>query len=636
LPVTAENGEPIQLEKGDMVESEITEAKPDGKLTLKMPNGRQFFAEALTDRVFIPGQRVMLTVAEVQNGVPMVEITGERSPSAETFLTAMKAPITEQNLALAKEALIQQAPFTPRQFAALSKNFATLAGAAVPGRPQLVQTFGSPSVPAAPTPEQAVFMAKHDIPINRETVAQYKAVTQPQAQLGALLQKLLTILPPETGQLAQTTVARPIPVGEAVPGVPPAQPPPVPTGGGSPPLQNEPPPSASRPTLHARYTPGEGGALEPPPVLLRGGVPPSGGEVIPPQSNTPVPQAKQPVQVTIQPAPVGDAVPGAPQTRSPIPQPQPQLPQPLQAGGETPPLQQPPQPQQPVQVTIQPAPVGDAVPGAPQTRSPIPQMQTQTQLPQPLQAGGETPPLQQPPQPQQTVQVPTQPAPVGDAVPGAPSFPAQPEQPPPTVRELVEAVFTRVSPERTRQLPAEMDIPKQTKEIGRLITSVLERAASLPEQTRSEVLNTTREIVQTLRFTEQINHCASFAQLPVVINGERTTAQLYVFNDSAEKKRIDPQNATLFLSLSTANLGTVEGFVKIIGTGVEADFSLQTEEAASLFRAGMPELSELLEVRGYRLERVNAAVARAEPLPPAAVEKKREKMAGRYKFNRTV
>jgi hypothetical protein len=185
-------------------------------------------------------------------------------------------------------------------------------------------------------------------------------------------------------------------------------------------------------------------------------------------------------------------------------------------------------------------------------------------------------------------------------------------------------------------MPVEMDIPKQTREIGRLITSILEQAGNMPEQTRAEALSTAREIVQTLRFSEQISHCAAFAQLPVAINGERTTAQLYVFNDSTEKKRIDPQNATLFVSLTTANLGTVEGFVKIIGTGAEADFALQTEEAAGLFRAGLPELRELLEARGYRLERVNATVARAEPRAPAAVEKGRLEMAGRYKFNRTV
>jgi len=170
-----------------------------------------------------------------------------------------------------------------------------------------------------------------------------------------------------------------------------------------------------------------------------------------------------------------------------------------------------------------------------------------------------------------------------------------------------------------------------------LLTNIIETARGLPEQTRTELLSTAREIVQTLRFTEQINQCTAFVQLPVNINGEKTTAQLYVFNDSEEKKKIDPQNATLFLSLKTVNLGTVEGFVKVIGTGVEADFALQTEEAAGHFRAGLSDLSNLLESRGYRLERVTAAIAKTdEPLPPAAVEKGRQEMVGRYRFNRAV
>ena len=213
--------------------------------------------------------------------------------------------------------------------------------------------------------------------------------------------------------------------------------------------------------------------------------------------------------------------------------------------------------------------------------------------------------------------------------------PTSPSSPPP-IRELLEALFAKVSPTRARELPRELDTPKLTREIGRLLTRLADAARDWPEPSRTELIRTVREIVETLRFTEQINHCAAFAQLPVTVNGERTTAQLYVFNDSKEQKKIDPQNATLFVSLKTANLGTVEGFVKVIGTGVEADFSLRTEEAAHAFRAGLPELTGLLEARGYRLERVTAAVARDGPLTPAAVEKGRSARAERYRFNRAV
>jgi homospermidine synthase len=205
------------------------------------------------------------------------------------------------------------------------------------------------------------------------------------------------------------------------------------------------------------------------------------------------------------------------------------------------------------------------------------------------------------------------------------------------VFQLLGELFAKVEPSRVRELPRDLDLPKVTREIGRVLTRALEMVRDLPEQARTEVMRVTRDIVQVLRFSEQISNCATFAQLPLMLNGERTTAQLYVFNDSGEKKKIDPQNATIFLSLSTTNLGTVEGFVKVIGMGVEADFTLQTDDSARLFRSGLTQLAELLEVRGYRLERLSAAVAQeSEPLSPAAVEKGRWDMSGRYTFNRAV
>ncbi|MDR0325965.1 MAG: hypothetical protein LBI19_07745 [Oscillospiraceae bacterium] len=606
VPLTNESGEPVQLVEGDKVTAEVMEVKPDGTLTLKMPNGQRFLAEILAGRTLVPGQRVALTVTEVRGGVPMVEITGEGASSAETFLKAMKAPSSEFHLALARESLLQQAPFTPKQFAALIKTAAAFEGL---------------------TPEQAVFMAKHNIPINRETVARYQAVTQPQAQLGALLQKLLDILPagkqappgtqqpvqlPQSGTVGQ---AAPQPVTSRAPMVQSAipsshfQPVPVPVADSSAPPAPQTPqtPLAQQQVMAQPQTPqqnisqaqvaqavyAQGEAPAPPTAAVAG--------------NTP-----QPLSVAAEPA----AQPTPPATQAQQP------PQTVQAN---PSAQAPPQgsqivqsPQSPLNILSPPLPSSSL----PSLTEPVQTAQTevgQTVTAEPAKPLAEASPAVRS---QHTATQPNQAAP-------------QPETAP-FIRELLDALFARVAPGRNRELPWELDPPKLTREIGRLLTSVIETARELPVQTRTELLNTAREIVQTLRFAEQINHCAAFAQLPITINGERTTAQLYVFNDSTEKKKIDPQNATLFVSLKTANLGTVEGFIKVIGTGVEADFSLRTDEAAGLFCAGLPELAGLLEARGYRLERVTAAVAREEPLPPAAVEKGRAVRAGRYRFNRTV
>jgi len=217
----------------------------------------------------------------------------------------------------------------------------------------------------------------------------------------------------------------------------------------------------------------------------------------------------------------------------------------------------------------------------------------------------------------------------------APAAQTQPRHPAaPQLTETLNALFRKVAPDRQRILPRELDAPRLTREIGRLVSDVLETARSLPEVQRSEVVQVARDIVSSLRFAEQLNQCTAFAQLPVQIGKEKTTAQLYVFNDSKNtKKKIDPQNATMFVSLATANLGQVEGFVKVIGKNVEADFSLADEATSRRFRAALPELSGLLEAQGFRLARVGTNVSSGPPSDPAGVERTHVSRMGRYSLD---
>ncbi len=643
------SGEPLMLEEGDTFSAEVLDAKPDGTVSLRMPNGQRFLAELMTERSIVPGQRMTLSVTSVRDGMPMVEIAGEGASSVETFLRAMNAPKNDLTTALAREVLRQHTPFTPKQFTALTR-----AAAAFPTL----------------EPEQAVFMARYRIPITKENIIQYRALSQPQEQLGALLQKLLDVLPdiPNVGrqetpvvvngrdnpgpttqpqQTTQTPVGtvapdRPLtdtpvvvngrdnpaptaqpqqttqpPVGTVAPDRPQTQQPtaqtqqpqpaaPLPNAPDTPAPTNHPQQTTQQPIAQPSAAPLPNAPDSPVVVNGRAGTPTPTNQ---PQSTTQLQQIQQPIAQ--QPA---APLPNAPDT--PV----------VVNGRDNPAPTTTPQSTPQTQPTPQP-PVGTVAPDRPQTDNPAPQTQ-QPQPAAPLPNAPDTPVVangRDNPAPTQQTQQPSQP-PVGTVAPDRPQTADIPR--------LLDEIFTKV--ERGRALPREMDAPRQTREIGRMLASVIEAARELPEGVRTEVMKAARDIVENLRFSDQLNHCTSFAQLPLMLNGERTTAQLYVFNDSKEKKRIDPHNATVFVSLTTANLGTVEGFVKVIGTGVDADFSLQTEDAARLFRAGLPELGAMLEAQGYRLERVNASAEKPAPSTPAKVEKGRSVRAERYRFNRTV
>ena len=174
------------------------------------------------------------------------------------------------------------------------------------------------------------------------------------------------------------------------------------------------------------------------------------------------------------------------------------------------------------------------------------------------------------------------------------------------------------------------------RELSELLEAVERRAAELPRAERAEVVKTARQIEQHVKFLEHINNFTSYIQIPLQIGGKRETAELYVFNDAKGRRRIDPANTTLFLSLNTANLGRVESFVKLIGKHAECDFTLADEQTAAQFAGSMGQLAQGLEALGYTLARTSAKTAAAPPRDVLDIDREHTEMLGRYTFNRVI
>ena len=90
---------------------------------------------------------------------------------------------------------------------------------------------------------------------------------------------------------------------------------------------------------------------------------------------------------------------------------------------------------------------------------------------------------------------------------------------------------------------------------------VMSNSDNASKETNLPVL---KEINTAFRFFEQVTTYNSVIQLPIKINQEETTGDLYVMKRKDSRRKIDTNNFTLFLSLSTKSLGLVESFLNSI------------------------------------------------------------------------
>ncbi|MDR0381310.1 MAG: hypothetical protein LBH86_04885, partial [Oscillospiraceae bacterium] len=166
-----ESGRPAVV--GDVLEAEVLTVA-ERQFTFRLPDGTVLSARSETVLQASPGDTLWLTVSGQSDGVLLVEAAGGRS-DARSLLHQWKAGQTPQNVRLVSAMLNAGLPPAERLFR-------WLASALV-------------SVPDI-TPEQAVFLRAHNIPLDKQSVAFLNRMSRQDLMLGRQLLGLIELLCP--------------------------------------------------------------------------------------------------------------------------------------------------------------------------------------------------------------------------------------------------------------------------------------------------------------------------------------------------------------------------------------------------------------------------------------------------------
>lgn len=210
-----------------------------------------------------------------------------------------------------------------------------------------------------------------------------------------------------------------------------------------------------------------------------------------------------------------------------------------------------------------------------------------------------------------------------------------PNEEPITIEQKIMSLFKKVDSKSPHKLPRELNARELVRELAEVIETVKEKLPELEPSRRETLGKAVAELEQSVKFMDNLNKYTPIVNIPLQWGDERTTAELYVFNDSKRGRKIDPQNATMFVSLMTANAGRVETMIKVLGKNVECDFSVELPEVADTIRSEMHTLYNLLDAQGFKLARTTAQAAE-KTSDIFDVSKVREQNKSRYFFDRKV
>lgn len=118
-----------------------------------------------------------------------------------------------------------------------------------------------------------------------------------------------------------------------------------------------------------------------------------------------------------------------------------------------------------------------------------------------------------------------------------------------------------------------------------------------------EALTSLTNINKNLDFMSYMKNSLYF-QIPLNINNESKTAELYVFKDKKNSKTSNEKNGSALISLDLANLGRVETFINKVSKNISLQFRITNEFTETLIKENLPLLESYLSEKDFTISNI--------------------------------
>ncbi|NLL05647.1 MAG: flagellar hook-length control protein FliK [Clostridiaceae bacterium] len=118
---------------------------------------------------------------------------------------------------------------------------------------------------------------------------------------------------------------------------------------------------------------------------------------------------------------------------------------------------------------------------------------------------------------------------------------------------------------------------------------------------KNEVLNKIENLQNNLKFINDLNNHSTYVQIPLNILSKNTTGELYVLKKGSKGKKIDPQNASVLISLNTPNLGQIDSLINVNRKNISLSIRVEEQSIIGFIKGYYIQLYNSLLDKGYKL-----------------------------------
>lgn len=166
------------------------------------------------------------------------------------------------------------------------------------------------------------------------------------------------------------------------------------------------------------------------------------------------------------------------------------------------------------------------------------------------------------------------------------------------LKDSFKSMFVRTDSE---ELKSELDVKKLYKDLAEKLDVIKSTASYSGLPGADEITARVNNLNEGMKLLNQINSSTAYYQIPLNISGFNTTGELYVMKREQSRKRINPKDVTMFISLDTQNIGRIETVIDIKGKNVSMNLRAEEKQIIDFIKENCKELYKGLVDKGYRL-----------------------------------
>lgn len=184
------------------------------------------------------------------------------------------------------------------------------------------------------------------------------------------------------------------------------------------------------------------------------------------------------------------------------------------------------------------------------------------------------------------------------------------------IKEVIEKLFEKASIKADNGVVEDFDIKEKSKALKNIMELAQKAIKQMDRSDRESIMPAFKEIDNAFKFFSQVTTYDLILQLPLKINREDTTGELYIMKRKKGRKKMDTENFTLFLSLKTESLGLIESYLNAAKKRVTISFRVENENLVKLVKDNYKTLYDGLFEKGFILVEMKCRVLDSERINP--------------------